>query len=84
MDYLKLIEDMTPEIYRSLKRSVEIGKWPDGRPVHPQQRQAALQAVIAWGTLHLPDNEQVGSIDKGHHAGDVCDDPVETPLQSQG
>jgi len=84
MDYLKLIEDMTPEIYRSLKRSVEIGKWPDGRPVNPQQRQAALQAVIAWGKLHLPDNEQVGYIDKGHKAGDVCDDPVETPLKWQG
>ena len=75
MDYLKLIEDMTPEIYRSLKRSVEIGKWPDGRPVNPEQRQAALQAVIAWGKLHLPENEQVGYIDKGHKAGDVCDDP---------
>lgn len=84
MDYQKLIADMTPEIYRSLKRSVEIGKWPDGRPVNPQQRQAALQAVIAWGKLHLPESEQVGYIDKGHKAGDVCDDPVETPLKWQG
>ena len=52
MDYLNLIENMTPEIYSSLKRSVEIGKWPDGRPVTPVQRNEALQAVIAWGKLN--------------------------------
>lgn len=84
MDYLKLIENMTPEIYRSLKRSVEIGKWPDGRPVTPQQRREALQAVIAWGKLHLPESEQVGFIDRGHKAGESCDEPVETPLKWQG
>ena len=83
MDYLKLIENMTPEIYRSLKRSVEIGKWPDGRPVTPQQRSDALQAVIAWGKLHLPENERVGYIDKGHKAGDSCDDPQQTTLKWQ-
>ena len=80
MDYLNLIENMTPEIYSSLKRSVEIGKWPDGRPVTPEQRKEALQAVIAWGKLNLPESEQVGFIDRGHKAGENCDDPLETPI----
>jgi uncharacterized protein YeaC (DUF1315 family) len=84
MDYLKLIENMTPEIYRSLKRSVEIGKWPDGRLVTPEQRREALQAVIAWGKFHLPESEQVGFIERGDKAGDSCDDPLETTLKWKG
>jgi len=83
MDYRKLIESMTPEIYRSLRRSVELGKWPDGRPLSPEQRRETMQAVIAWGELHLPEAERVGYIDKGHKGGDKCDDPQDTPLKWQ-
>jgi uncharacterized protein YeaC (DUF1315 family) len=84
VDYLKLVENMTPAIYESLKRSVEIGKWPGGRPVSPGQRKEALQAVIAWGKLHLPENKRVGFIDRGHKAGESCDDPIETTLKWKG
>ena len=80
MDYQQLIETMTPDIYRSLKRAVEVGKWPDGRAVTPAQRQNAMQAVIAWGELNLDASERVGFIDKGHKGGDNCDDPDEAPL----
>ena len=83
MDYRKLIESMTPEIYRSLRRSVELGKWPDGRPLSPEQRRETMQAVIAWGEMHLPEAERVGYIDRGHKEGDKCDDPQDTPLKWQ-
>ena len=80
MDYQQMIDSMSPEIYQSLKRSVELGKWPDGKPLTPEQRQHALQAIIAWGEKHLPQEQRVGYIDKGHKAGDSCDDPLETTL----
>lgn len=80
MDYQQMIETMTPELYRSLRRAVELGKWPDGRQLSAEQKQHAMQAVIAWGQRHLPESERVGYIDKGHKAGDSCDDPGETPL----
>ena len=83
VDYLQLIETMTPEVHRNLKRAVELGKWPDGRQVTAEQRQNALQAVIAWDQLHLETPERVGFIDKGHKAGDSCDDPQETLLNWQ-
>ena len=83
MEYLQLVSTMTPEIYQSLKRSVETGKWPDGRPLTPGQRGEALQALIAWGEMHLPESERIGYIDKAHKAGDSCDDPVETALKWQ-
>ncbi|MEM1154696.1 MAG: DUF1315 family protein [Pseudomonadota bacterium] len=81
MNYLDLVENMTPEIYKNLKRSVEVGKWPDGSALTREQRTTALQAVIAWGKLHLPEDEQVGFIDRGDKAGEACDDTLETPLK---
>jgi len=80
MDYRQMIDSMSPDIYRSLKRSVETGRWPDGSPVTTAQRQNAMQAIIAWDEKHLPENERVGYIDQGHKAGANCGDPPETPL----
>lgn len=80
MDYQHMIESMTPETYRSLRRAVELGKWPDGRVLTSRQREHALQAVIAWGERHLSAEERVGFIDRGHKAGDRCDDPSSMPL----
>ncbi|MEP5567708.1 MAG: DUF1315 family protein [Halioglobus sp.] len=80
MDYQKMIDSMTPEVYQSLRRAVELGKWPDGQALNPEQRENAMQAIIAWGQRHLSEQEQIGFIDKGHKDGDDCDDPAETPL----
>lgn len=80
MDYKQMIATMTPEIYQSLRRAVELGKWPDGKTLTPEQRENTMQAVIAWGEKHLDATQRVGYIDKGHKEGDNCDDPTETPL----
>ena len=55
MDYQQLIDTMSPQIYQSLKRSVEVGKWPDGRALTQEQRETTMQAMIAWGEKHLPE-----------------------------
>ena len=80
MDYRQLIDSLTPEIYHNLVRAIEIGRWPDGRPVTTEQREHALQAVIAWGEANLPPEQRIGYIDRGHKAGEHCDDPTETAL----
>lgn len=80
MDYQQMIDSMSPETYRTLRRSVELGKWPDGTPLTPEQRSNAMQAVIAWGEKHLETSERVGYIDKGHKEGDNCDEPQEMTL----
>ncbi len=47
----------------------------------PEQREHAMQAIIAWGERHLAAAERVGFIDKGHKAGDSCEmTRTETPL----
>jgi uncharacterized protein YeaC (DUF1315 family) len=59
---------------------MELGKWPDGRPLSDEQRAIVMQALIAWGEKHLPPEQRVGYIDRGRKAGADCDDPVEVPL----
>jgi uncharacterized protein len=82
MSYLQLIESMSPEIYQSLLRSVEVGKWPDGKVLTPEQRVNAMQAIIAWGERHLAEGDRVGYIEK-KKSGDLCDTPPATPLKWQ-
>jgi uncharacterized protein len=81
MDYQQAINDMSPDIYQRLVRAIEIGKWPDNKPLTPEQREHAMRAVIAWGERHLPVQQRVGYIDKQHKEGQSCDAPVETPLK---
>lgn len=75
MDFNQLIDDITPEIYRNLKRAVEIGKWPDGRVLTVEQRALSMQAVIAFEARHLDERERTGFIDRGtKQQGELCDD----------
>ena len=53
--FLDAIENITPEIYESLKLAVEIGKWPDGRKLTKEQKELSLQAMIAWEMQNLPE-----------------------------
>ena len=67
MNYRDVLEQITPEVYERLKRSVELGKWPDGRRVTPEQRQQSLEAVIAYEHKHLPPEERTGYIPPKPH-----------------
>jgi uncharacterized protein YeaC (DUF1315 family) len=55
-----MIENITPEIYESLKLAVEIGKWSDGRKLTSEQKELSLQAVIAWEMNNLPEDQRTG------------------------
>ncbi|NQD93483.1 DUF1315 family protein [Pseudomonas sp. CrR25] len=58
--FLEAIENITPEIYQSLKLAVEIGKWPDGRKLSQEQKELCLQALIAWEMQNLPEDQRIG------------------------
>ncbi len=73
MDFDKLIDNLDPAIYESLKRAIEIGKWPDGRPLTAEQRGHCMDAVIAYDHRRKPPGQRVGDIDMGSKAeGDSC------------
>ncbi len=79
MDYQQLIDTMTPDIYQRLQRALELGKWPDGRVLTPEQRETTMQAIIVCGEKNLDPTERVGFIDKKQKEGDTCDTPSATP-----
>jgi len=65
VNYERMIETMTPEVYESLKLAVEIGKWPNGERLTAQQRETSLRAVIAYEAYrNLPEDQRVGFIDR--------------------
>jgi uncharacterized protein YeaC (DUF1315 family) len=74
-NYLDAIAAMPRSVYDRLLAALETGLWPDQSNVTAEQREHAMQAVIAWGQLHLPEGERVGFIDKGYKGGDHCDEP---------
>lgn len=65
MTYEELIERLDPAVYQSLRRAVELGKWPDGRKVSDEQRKICLEAVIYYEKTHdIPESERVGYIER--------------------
>lgn len=75
MDYLKLIENMTPDIYLRLKQALELGKWPDGTALSGEQKQLCMEAIISWECRHMAPEQRTGYIDRGSKAiGETCSD----------
>ena len=60
----ELLAALTAERYEILKRSVELGKWPDGRPLTTDEKESSLQVLIAWDLHHKPEDERIGFIPK--------------------
>ncbi len=69
----ELLAGMTAEIHASLKTAVELGKWPNGDRLTPQQVELCLQAVIAWDLKNLPEAERVAYIDRARLQKTDCD-----------
>ncbi len=63
----ELLGTLTPEIYTSLKRAVELGKWPNGIRLTRQQRELCLQAVIYYDGRNKPEHQRVGHIPREEH-----------------
>ncbi|MBR9829991.1 MAG: DUF1315 family protein [Oceanospirillales bacterium] len=70
MTFEKMIEAMTPEVYQSLRRAVELGKWPNGQRLVQEQRETSLRAVIAYEYKHgVAEDQRVGYIDRTRSDG---------------
>lgn len=58
-EFLQAIRQMSEEVYERLKTAVELGKWPDGKPLTDEQKATSLQAVMAWQAMHLDNPEHM-------------------------
>ncbi|PYA93535.1 YeaC family protein [Serratia marcescens] len=59
MDVKDLIAAMTPEIYQRLVQAVELGKWPDGVALTPEQKENSLQAGMLWQSMNNVDPQHM-------------------------
>ncbi len=74
MDYMRLLEELSPELVATFKRALELGRWPDGQLMTNAQREHCMQAVIAYDSMRLPERERVGYIDRARKKGQRHDD----------
>ena len=54
-----MISGMTPEIYQRLVTAVELGKWPDGVALTPEQKENSLQLVMLWQARNNTDAQHM-------------------------
>lgn len=59
MELDELIDGMTPEVYQRLVTAVELGKWPDGVNLTPEQKENSLQAVMLYQARHNTDAQHM-------------------------
>ena len=60
-----MISGMTPEIYQRLVTAVELGKWPDGVALTPEQKENSLQLVMLWQARNNTDAQHMTIDTKG-------------------
>ncbi|MGY4876254.1 YeaC family protein [Vreelandella aquamarina] len=65
MTFEKMINQMTPAIYQSLKQSIELRKWPDGRYLTAEQTELCLEAVMRYEfENNVPEQNRVGYLEQ--------------------
>lgn len=75
MNYDELLQRLDPQVYRSLKHSLQLGKWPDGRVLTEQQKEICMEAIIHYEHKHnVPEQERVGYIERDSDCGSKRDD----------
>ncbi|MGU3522486.1 YeaC family protein [Enterobacteriaceae bacterium C23F] len=59
MNIEQMIEGMTEEVYQRLATAVELGKWPDGVALTPEQKENCLQLVMLWQARNNTDAQHM-------------------------
>lgn len=68
-DFRSAVKALDRATYENLRRALAVGRWPDGRPLEPRQREICMETVLTWEAEHLPPEARTGYIERG-----VCSD----------
>lgn len=63
-DFRTAVGGLDRATYENLRRALALGRWPDGRPLEPRQREICLEAVLTWEAAHLPPEARTGYIER--------------------
>lgn len=65
MTFERMIAQMTPDIYHSLKQAMSLRKWPDGRFLTTEQTALCMEAVIRYeAQQNVPEEQRVGYLER--------------------
>lgn len=65
MTFDRMIQQMTPAVYESLKQAVALRKWPDGRWLTREQTELCLEAVMRFEIdTGVPEKERIGYLQR--------------------
>ncbi|MFK8021761.1 MAG: YeaC family protein [Pseudomonadales bacterium] len=73
----QMLAELSSDGVENLRRAVEIGKWPDGKPVDAEQRGLCMQALIAWEQKNLPEEQRSGYMPSSACASSPKDEPAQ-------
>ena len=59
MNLTDTIDTMSNDLYLRLKCAAETGKWPEGIVVEQEQRDVALQLIMAFQAKHLNSDQML-------------------------
>ncbi len=60
----ELARNLDLQTYERFKTAVELGRWPNGDGVKPEQRELMLQAIILYEQQHLPEDQRTAFLPK--------------------
>ncbi len=58
MNYVEMIKTMSTDMRERLNLAVQMGRWPDGRALTPEQKEAIVEALIAYQAIHEADRDE--------------------------
>ncbi|QEM82328.1 MULTISPECIES: YeaC family protein [Halomonas] len=85
MTFERMISQMTPAIYESLKQAVALRKWPDGRRLTQEQTELSLEAVIRYEVENnVPPQQRVGYLEQRTCGGSSSGTDIPAELAGLG
>lgn len=60
MNFDKVIQSVTPEIYHNMQNAVATGKWPNGVALTKEQKTDCLQIIIAYDEKYKSEQDRTG------------------------
>lgn len=73
MTFEEIIQKIDPQIYKSLRMAIELGKWPDGRTLTREQKEISMQAVIYYeDKTNIAESDRIGFIDRAKVEATPC------------
>ncbi|PJE78368.1 hypothetical protein CI610_02695 [invertebrate metagenome] len=56
----QLLHGLDKRQYTMLRTALELGRWPTGKRLTPEEQGVALQAMIVYEHQYLPENQRTG------------------------